>query len=489
MHNNKRDIKKQVTIDINKIKKVFYQYYLRDKFEEALDVLAFFGEFMYQVNQQYFDFDAEDVLKGITKRLSYNINIGRTNPKRVLFYDGFGIERRGLELIYIRALIENEYEIFYVVPEKKIKDISITTQLISNANGKIIKMPTLGRIKEIKWMTDLINDQNISKYFLYIRPNDVVPIVTAMLCEGKIDRFQINLTDHAFWLGKNAFDCCIEFRDYGADVSFEKRQIDKKKIVKLPYYPNINKEITFKGFPFEREGHQVMFSGGSLYKTFGDDNVYYKLVKEILDKEKNLIFLYAGQGDRSGLEELKKSFPERVYWMDERNDLYQIMKHSDIYFSTYPMIGGLMSQYAIAAKKIPITLLHDDCGKGVILHQDKAFFEFKDPKKLIDFVHEILNDHDYKEQCENQLEGETISIDEFNQGVKDILDRQETKFKIDYNYIDTNNFQLTYIERLNFTAYLKLWFKKDFLIFRHFPIRFMLGFMCRLVEKLKQIII
>ena len=110
-------------------------------------------------------------------------------------------------------------------------------------------------------------------------------------------------------------------------------------------------------------------------------------------------------------------------------------------------------------------------------------------KKLIDFVHEILNDHDYKEQCENQLEGETISIDEFNQGVKDILDRQETKFKIDYNYIDTNNFQLTYIERLNFTAYLKLWFKKDFLIFRHFPIRFMLGFMCRLVEKLKQIII
>lgn len=485
MYSNKNDLKNQITMDVHKIKKIFYRYYISGKYEQALDMLAFFGNFMYQVNQEYYDLDAEKVLNNIAQRLPYSIETKERASKRVLFYDGFGIERRGLELIYIKALIQNHYDVVYVVPEKKISDIPLTVQLINQSNGKIIKMPMMKKLKQIEWLTELINSQSVSKFLLYILPNDVVPIVAAMLCAGKIERYQINLTDHAFWLGQNAFDYCIEFRDYGAYISREKRKININKIIKLPYYPDINKSVTFKGFPFEKKEYKVMFSGGSLYKTFGDNNLYYKLIKKILNREKNLIFLYAGQGDKSGLEDLKKDFPERVYWIEERDDLYQIMKHSDIYFSTYPMIGGLMSQYAIVAKKVPITLLYDDCGKGIILHQSKAFFEFKNQDKMLNFIHKLLNDTSYKEKCENELIGEIISIDDFNRGVRDILEEHKTKYKIEYAHIDTTNFQKTYIERLNTQEYFKLWTGKTINIFCHFPIRFSLGAICCIIKKLK----
>ena len=42
---------------------------------------------------------------------------------------------------------------------------------------------------------------------------------------GHMKRYQVNLTDHAFWLGTYAFDYCLEFLDFGAIVSREYRHI------------------------------------------------------------------------------------------------------------------------------------------------------------------------------------------------------------------------------------------------------------------------
>lgn len=57
------------------------------------------------------------------------------------------------------------------------------------------------------------------------------------------------MTDHAFWLGRFAFDYCIEFRVYGYNISIQKRKIEKEKILMLPYYPVIRKE-KYQGLPF-----------------------------------------------------------------------------------------------------------------------------------------------------------------------------------------------------------------------------------------------
>jgi len=68
--------------------------------------------------------------------------------------------------------------------------------------------------------------------FLCTTPWDISAILAFMQMSGKMKRYQINLTDHAFWLGRQAFDFCLEFRDFGANVSRIHRNIPMRKILK-----------------------------------------------------------------------------------------------------------------------------------------------------------------------------------------------------------------------------------------------------------------
>ena len=123
------------------------------------------------------------------------------------------------------------------------------------------------------------------------------------LVNNNVIRYQINLTDHAFWLGADSIDKCIEFRDYGATISKKYRRIPIESIVKIPFYPIVNIDMKFQGFPFKKKDYQkVFFSGGALYKTFGDDNRFYRIVSNILNQYNDLIFWYAGSGDDSELK-------------------------------------------------------------------------------------------------------------------------------------------------------------------------------------------
>ena len=85
-------------------------------------------------------------------------------------------------------------------------------------------------------------------------------------------------------------------------------------------YPEIN-ETTFKGYPFvDGDNRKFIFSGGSLYKTFSENDYYYKIIDYIMNK-----------------------YPNRVYYTHERPDFYEIIKRSYFYLSTYPVCGGDVS--------------------------------------------------------------------------------------------------------------------------------------------------
>ena len=49
------------------------------------------------------------------------------------------------------------------------------------------------------------------------------------------------------------------------------------------------------------------------------------------------------------MKKIIKKYPNRAYLTPERSDLYQVLKHSVFYLSTYPLCGGLMYQYAAKA--------------------------------------------------------------------------------------------------------------------------------------------
>lgn len=214
--------------------------------------------------------------------------------------------------------------------------------------------------------------------------------------EGVLTRYVVNLTDHAYWLGARAIDKCIEFRDYGASISSEYRGIPREKIVKLPFYPKIVPQ-EFQGFPFPvKDGQQVVFSGGALYKTFGEGNKYYEIVDYILASHSDVIFWYAGGGDDSELKKCMARHPGRVYHTPERPDLFQLLQHVSFYLSTYPLCGGLMYQYAAAAGIEPVTLRRDDCNDGFLLHQDELHVIFDTMEELKQEIDRVLTDEVYR---------------------------------------------------------------------------------------------
>ncbi len=170
-------------------------------------------------------------------------------------------------------------------------------------------------------------DYNFAKAFLYITPYDVASIMAFISWAGIVERYQINLTDHAFWLGARTFDYSLEFRDYGGYISKNYRGIDGEKIFVQPYYPKINDDTEFQGFPFEKNDNDfVIFSGGSIYKTIDKDMTYYKMVDRILSENPNVIFWFTSQPNARfdyGMDELKNRYPTRVYHTSERSDLFQ----------------------------------------------------------------------------------------------------------------------------------------------------------------------
>ena len=203
------------------------------------------------------------------------------------------------------------------------------------------------------------------------------------------------------------------------------------------------------GLPFNRKDNKVIFSGGSLYKTIDKDGTYYKIIRTILEKRENVVFLYAGGGDDSYLRNLQSEFPNRVYYIEERKDLYQLLCNVDVYLNTYPVGGGLMMQYAAIAGKPPITLYSGDEEDGILINQDNIIILFNTKEEVVNEVLRLLDDVKYKNERADDIKRSVISSSDFTTNLKKLLNTQHTEFDIHYKNIDTKEFIAEYINRFS----------------------------------------
>lgn len=443
--------------------------YEKGDYEKSLCAIDLYGMFMYTLNQKYVDFEIEDILYSISNKI--NIEDKKVHwqyegqYEYIIFFDSFGLDLRGLALIYVKALVANNYNVIYITKKKSKNNISnILRELERNKDNKVFYFGNGEIIQEYKKLRDCLKKYNVKSIFLYLMPNDVKGLMLGYYYSGRCTRYFINLTDHAFWIGTNVFDYIIEFRDYGASVSKYYRKIDESKIIKIPYYPLVVKDISFEGFPKEVENKKVVFSGGALYKTIGDENKFYnKIIFHILQKHSDTVFIYAGFGDDTELKKIQMKFEGRVFHLPERKDLYQMMKHSYIYISTYPMIGGLMTQYAVAAETLPLTLLYDECGTGVLLHAEEANLEYIDLNEFLTEVDKCLESTKYLESRKESLSNQLISGEKFNEEIALVLSGKTGTFQIEYKEIDTSRFRGEYLSKMkktdwyNIVGSLKYW--------------------------------
>ncbi len=432
------DIDKKINIIRQKILKTAQ----KKQYESALLLIKCLANILFGYNQYYTDDFLEEQMQSLQEELLKTMNKPlRVVPNRktsIFFYDGVGVDD-GLELIYIKGLLTADNHVVYLVRETAKGHFPILQSWLQRYDAEIIYMPSgLSILEEYQYIYDVQNRSDIAAGFLYALPYDVSGVMAFMSAKGRYIRYRIDFVDHAYWLGGiRAFDYCIEFRDFGAMISRYFRKIPKESIIMLPYYPYIDKKKEFAGFPFPiKEDDFIIFSGGTLYKTIDDkENLYYKMVEFCLHEFEHTKFWYSGSGEESDAVELKKlqqKYTGRVFWSEQgRTDLYQVLRHVDLYLNTYPVGGGLMLQYAVIAGRVPLIFTRT-IESRTLINQEKLGIEFNDFEAWKEEVKKLILDEDYRKNKEKKVANSCIDSDNFEKNLLKILKEQKTRYEASY---------------------------------------------------------
>jgi len=452
------DIEKKILAVTDKLKGIIKTSIKKGNYRKALDAMTACAFILEEYNQYYVDEELESDLTEIAKStVRTDFLNDDVNENTVIYYDSFGDDVRGLSLVYLTSLAELGYKIIYITQDgaqdkqpqlhESLEEADILWFYVSNNN----------RTEQTDFIANLFEKYRPAKAFLYSTPDDSAALAVFTAYEGIVERYKINLTDHAYWLGTKAFDFNLEFRNYGACVSHKYRGIKEDRLILMPFYP-YHKPHNYEGLPFKETPAQLMFSGGWLYKTLGDpQNRYYDAVTRIMEHNDDLSFLYAGQGDDSELLKLKEKFPSRVEHIAERRDLYELMEHITVYMNTFPMVGGLMMQYAAAAGKVPLTLKPDDKNvdaAGILINQERV--EYKTVDELVAEADRILTDSKYREERAQEIKSSIITPEIFTEELNNALTKHKTTHEMVIEDIDTSDFRAPYITRFKESNFRKV---------------------------------
>ena len=471
---------------ISKLKKIVRDCIEKRSLETALIAAKTLSNIYYNYNQIYTDTELENDLLQIRDMLLQKQEY-IADKNCVLFYDGFGLDLRGIAVVYARALARLSYKVIYVCPETMNGKIPhIISEFNSNNTQIIYVNKEISNIERIKQINSIFRNYRPKVAFFYTYPSDVEGAI-AFSNNNSSTRIQLDLTDHAYWIGVNAFDYIVNGREMGASIAHYERGIPKERIIKLDCTPYINRDKCDKLLPFDIKSEKYIFTGGSLYKTLGDDNLlYYKAIDNILLNFHDIKFLYAGSGNDTEIQKLITKYPGRAFLVDERPDFYELIVSCVLYINSYPMFGGLMMRYAALAGKIPITLKHGNDADGILINQEHLGIEYECFDDFIAEIYKLLSDNEYREKKEHMLIGAVMTEEDFARNLEMLIELHRTEFSFDkIRRFDTTELRSEYKKRYtNKCLYRDMVKKSNIKLFQYFPREFVLGELNKTKERL-----
>lgn len=356
---------------------------------------------------------------------------------RCVFYDTFSQDAQGLTMQYVDAIIAAGWEMLYIT-EFGLDDprsVRLKQTLQDYPKVTIVSIPRQARgMKKVQFIYDTIVKYAPDKLFMHIHPSAVEAVAAFYALPNEIIKYLINLTDHTYWVGAGCVDYTFEFREYGASLSVGRRGIQRDHVLLLPYYPMM-KATKFNGFPNEAEGKVKLFSGGSFYKIIDENDTFFKLNKAILDANPNAVTLFAGSGDSAMLNGLieKYALKGRFVAIGQRNDIYECYKHADIYLSTYPLAGGLMSQFAAHAG-LPILALANNNSSGrieeFVCQKQSETITSPNVDDLVSEATRLINDDNYRRLRGQAMRDCVVGAEEFNRSFQNSVSSGRTQYPI-----------------------------------------------------------
>lgn len=393
----------------------------------------------YHIMDCYTDCRLNSLLKKISISL-YPLSNHLQLDTTVIFYDSFSWDNHGLTQQYLDALFYTYGErVVYVYEKTMYKNDSIL-RFLSDNKIKSFCVEGKNEIEKASMVFKIVEFIKPSIALFHVSPYSIAPFL-AFYPFPCIIKYNINLTDHSFWLGgSDFFNYNIEFRHYGAQISIEKRGFVANQLIMLPYYPWVEKTI-FNGFPSQTKGRIKIFSGGAYYKIEGGDGMFYEMIKEILKSNPEAVFLFAGTGNSCNFEKFisNNHLENRVFLLGHRNDINEVFKNSDIFLSTYPNIGGLMSQYA-AVNGLPILAYGNKDIESIVCTKTFLNFVSKDMPSLLAEATKLIKNSYYRQERGKIFKSLCVNQDDFRNSFnmwfvdskKSILSYKE---KIEYKLI------------------------------------------------------
>ena len=364
---------------------------------------------------KYFDYEIENSIDKISKLIFQDKIYYESNESNVILIDSMAWDNHCLTQQYLRAMMENDLNILYLVIGNINKCKNIIAELNRYNKSKII---VLSESSDLKNQIQIFNKeiQEFKASRIFVQSFSILDAI-ALKALGTPTIFRINLGDHHCWSGVTSTEFIIDFRNWGATLSNEVRNFATNKILLLPYYP-INDENKFEGLPEIGHDKVLIFSGGAVYKILDEKNTFLNLVLKILNQNPRAVILFACRGDDSILRKfiLKNNLENRLLLIGYRKDIYEVVKHIDIYLDTYPETGGLMQQYAaLNGKPILSCCNSENLYNATINYHEIGTYKtrYLDVTELLDECQKLISDLNYRGKIGESLRKSVINPKNF----------------------------------------------------------------------------
>ena len=422
----------------------------RRRYDDAIAYIRAAAWINYDFYIGYTDDELEYYLSHISRHVIPRRNYEKKESDGIVLIDAFSMDTQGLSAQYINAIISTGSRLLYI-HRNDIGDQSTLYQaLISYPKSEIIKVPKkLGSIEQAKWIYTKIMDFGATNVLLHLLPNSATECIALYALPKEIIRFQINLTDHAFWLGTKCSDYTIEFQQIGCSLSYKERGYKLEQILLLPFYPIINNR-PFEGFPTIVNDAIKIFSGGAYYKVLDPEDTFFKLCKKLLDNNPNAVILFATNDSQDVIKRKVEQYgiSHKFFILPFRKDIAAVFENIDIFLNTYPVGGGLMCQYA-ANYAVPILNYQRSSMEESVGQKYKVSFTSLTENSLVQESIKLCNDPAYRKEKGIILKNAVISPDDFNTGFQEIIRHKTSPFKLDFNSVNYTRDQIAKITSLN----------------------------------------
>ena len=420
----------------------------------ALNAIDTYARLVQQVNDIFRDDEVEQALQVIGEEVIGVIPETRDShqAKKIVFFDQIGTTIC-LGLQYLRALKVLGYEILYIF-ENKYMDINpaLKKEVEEICSACEFHHENYS-IEEAKKIQKEILSFGASKIIVHSPAFGALGCAVLYSLPG-MERYRVVPGDHHFYIGIDCIDHFFEFRNFGVNVSLQRRNIPHEKIYLLPYYPIISSTTDFKGFPSEAEGKVVIAAAANEYKFHGS-NWFFVFCEKLLKEHKNVVILFIG-GKSSKVEKFvtEKRLNGRFLLLGYRKDFIECMKHIDLFFNSYPTGSGLTSMTAAFFER-PIISLHNKEYESQSLNHIFPFsngltVSYSDEKSLRTHVDRLIDDVNLRHNEGKKLKESLQTESNFIKMLGDVLGHKCNK--CEYVSIDLSFLQLRvnqYIELLN----------------------------------------